>query len=328
MAAGARSPSIEKRSVDQIREPARGSSRTPRGQGHRAAGRSAQPARCRSATRSTSWLQDDSRLGGQITELTARSSSRSSRALDAALHAVLSGSNAARRALRAGELVTEHDDAALRDLVRAGEELSLGARRGRGPAQRASRARRSNAATSLPDQRSSSSQLEQVNQSSTVDMEIWHEEAHRLSTLIQRKLEGFAPVAKRMSVLRRYPELRERLAAGEGALSPASSAARLRSGAFRGPFGMLLRLARDFGASRRAQPCRPKFPNPTVDLDRQGRDRNRREPRHRRSHRASVRQARRQGRAFRAQARGPAERRRRHQGRRWRGHCNRMSRRP
>jgi predicted nucleic acid-binding Zn-ribbon protein len=54
--------------------------------------------------------------------------------------------------------------------------------------------------------------LDELNQTSTVDMEIWHEEVHRLSVQIQARLEAIAPVAKRVSAhFNQYPELRGRL---------------------------------------------------------------------------------------------------------------------
>ena len=54
--------------------------------------------------------------------------------------------------------------------------------------------------------------LDQLNQASTVDMAVWHEETHRLSCEIQAKLESIAPIARRIaSDLQRYPELRDRL---------------------------------------------------------------------------------------------------------------------
>jgi serine/threonine-protein kinase len=163
-------------------------------------------------------LQDDSRLGGQITELRTQLDPFESR-LDAAMHAVLTGLNAAPKALRAGEVVTEGDESALRELRRAGDELAH--TRDAVAAMRARLTRKKLERRDLRFQITQIKQkLEQANQSSTVDMEIWHEEAHRLSSQIQQKLEALAPIGKRVSAyFARYPELRERLAAGERALA-------------------------------------------------------------------------------------------------------------
>jgi serine/threonine protein kinase/predicted nucleic acid-binding Zn-ribbon protein len=155
--------------------------------------------------------QDDSRLGGQLSELTNQLEPAESR-MDACMHAVLSGINGAPQVLRAGEVVTEHDQAGLRDLTRAGSELALA--RDVVSGLRARLARKKLERRDLRFQMAQlKRQLGQVNQSSTVDMEIWHEEAQRLSLLIQSKLEAIAPTAKRISAhFGRYPELRDRLA--------------------------------------------------------------------------------------------------------------------
>jgi serine/threonine-protein kinase len=158
-------------------------------------------------------LQDDSRLGGQITEILAQLQPAESR-LDAAMHAVLSGIASVPKQLRTGEVVTEGDAVALRELVRAGGELSLArdmvsSLRIRGQRKKAERRDLRFQITQLKQN------LEQVNQASTMDMEIWHEEAHRLSSAIQTKLESLAPIGKRISThFGLFPELHERLAKG------------------------------------------------------------------------------------------------------------------
>ncbi|MFI5305892.1 MAG: protein kinase [Polyangiales bacterium] len=154
--------------------------------------------------------QDDSRLGGQLTELMAQLEPTESR-LDAAMHAVLSGVGGVPKTLRAGEIVADHDQRALQDLVRAGSELSLA--RDVASGLRTRLARKKLERRDLRFQMEQlKRQLEQVNRSSTVDMEIWHEEAHRLSMKIQSGLEAIAPIAKRIAThFGRYPELRARL---------------------------------------------------------------------------------------------------------------------
>jgi tRNA A-37 threonylcarbamoyl transferase component Bud32 len=155
--------------------------------------------------------QDDSRLGGQITDLTGQLEPAES-SLDAATHAVLRGVNIVPKLLHVGDLVTEPHETALRDLVRAGTDLTLA--RDVVAGLRTRLARKKIERRDLRFQIAQlKRQLEQVNQASTVDMEIWHEEAHRLSSLIQSKLEAIVPTAKRISDhFGRYPELRERLA--------------------------------------------------------------------------------------------------------------------
>ena len=153
---------------------------------------------------------DDSRLGRQISELIEQLEPAESK-LDAALHAVLSGVSGTPAALKTGDMVQQHDESALRELVRACQELSLG--RELVAELRARLARKKAERRDLRFQIAALKQkLDQVNQASTVDMTIWHEETHRLSCEIQSKLEGIAEVAKRVaSDLNRYPELRDRL---------------------------------------------------------------------------------------------------------------------
>jgi len=154
--------------------------------------------------------QDDSRLAGQLTQLTAQLEPTESR-LDAAMHAVLSGIGGVPKTLRSGETVSEHDQRALQDLVRAGSELAMA--RDVASSLRARLGRKKLERRDLRFQMEAlKRQLEQVNRSSTVDMEIWHEEAHRVSVKIQTALEAIAPVAKRISAhFAAYPALRARL---------------------------------------------------------------------------------------------------------------------
>jgi len=99
----------------------------------------------------------------------------------------------------------------LQDLVRAGSELAMA--RDVAASLRARLGRKKLERRDLRFQMEAlKRQLEQVNRSSTVDMEIWHEEAHRVSMKIQTALEAIAPVAKRISAhFAAYPALRERL---------------------------------------------------------------------------------------------------------------------
>jgi eukaryotic-like serine/threonine-protein kinase len=155
--------------------------------------------------------KDDSRVGGQITDLQRQLEPAESR-LDAALHAVLSGIGGAPKRLRPRELVTEEDATELKDLVRAGGELALS--RDVVSGLRSSLTRKEAERRDLRFQMAQLKQkLEQLNQSSTMDMEIWHEETHALSSEIQARLESIAPLAKRISAhFAGYPQLRDRLA--------------------------------------------------------------------------------------------------------------------
>lgn len=162
--------------------------------------------------------KDDSRIGGQITELLEQLEPAESR-LDAGMHAVLSGLSGVPKTLRASEVVTEHDEMQLRELMRAGSELALA--RDVVSSLRASLTRKKAERRDLRFQIAQLKQkLETHNQSSTVDMEIWHEETHRLSSKIQEKLEAIAPVAKRISAhFGAYPELRDRVSRGHAPIT-------------------------------------------------------------------------------------------------------------
>ena len=159
-------------------------------------------------------LQDDSRIGGQISALQTQLEPAESR-LDAAMHAVLSGISASTQ-LRAGDVVAEHDESTLRELVRAAGELALSRELAAGLRKRLQR--KQHERRDLRFQITQLKQnLEQVNQASTVDMELWHDEANELSASIQAKLEALAPIGKRISAhFARYPELRDRLLPARG----------------------------------------------------------------------------------------------------------------
>ena len=162
--------------------------------------------------------KDDSRIGGQIAEIIELLEPGEQR-LDAAMHAVLSGLSVVPRMLRAGEPVSERDAAALAELVRAGSELSLS--RDMASELRARLTRKKAERRDLRFQMVQLKQkLDQLNQSRTVDMEIWHEDAHKLSAAIQHKLESIAPTARRISShLQRFPGVRDRLGSGHAPIT-------------------------------------------------------------------------------------------------------------
>ncbi|MGD8860103.1 MAG: protein kinase [Myxococcales bacterium] len=157
--------------------------------------------------------KDDSKLGRQIMELLGELEPAEAR-LDAAMHSVLRGAKAAPTHLSAGEVVTEQHAAALRELVRNCSELSLARDTVTGLRTRLARKK-----AERKDLRYQIGQLKetlgQLNQSSTVDMEIWHEEVHRLTGQIQARLEAIVPVAKRIAGhFNQFPHLRERIGRG------------------------------------------------------------------------------------------------------------------
>jgi predicted nucleic acid-binding Zn-ribbon protein len=162
--------------------------------------------------------KDDSRIGGQIAEIIELLEPGEQR-LDAAMHAVLSGLSGAPRTMRVGEPVSERDAAALAELVRAGSELSLS--RDMASELRSRLGRKKAERRDLRFQMVQLKQkLDQLNQTRTVDMEIWHEDAHRLSAAIQVKLESIAPTARRISShLQRFPGVRDRLGAGHAPIT-------------------------------------------------------------------------------------------------------------
>ena len=62
--------------------------------------------------------------------------------------------------------------------------------------------------------------LDNLHQTRTVDMEIWHEDAHKLSAAIQQRLESITPTARRISShLQRFPGVRDRLGSGHAPIT-------------------------------------------------------------------------------------------------------------
>ncbi len=162
--------------------------------------------------------KDDSRIGGQIAEIIEQLEPGESR-LDAALHAVLSGLSGAPRTLRPGDVVNERDASALSELIRAGSELALS--RDLAAELRSRLARKKAERRDLRFQMAQLKQkLDNLHQTRTVDMEIWHEEAHKLSAAIQHRLESIAPTARRISThLQRFPGVRDRLGSGHAPIT-------------------------------------------------------------------------------------------------------------
>jgi chromosome segregation ATPase len=142
-------------------------------------------------------LQDDSKLGGQIAEFQEQLAPAEPR-LDVALDAVLRGIQALPASLQPAEPMTAEHITALRELARSGSELSLA----RNVVTRI-RARLVRKETERRDLRFQIAQLkqrlDQAGRSSIVDLHLWHEEADRLSSQIQNKLEALAPLSERIS---------------------------------------------------------------------------------------------------------------------------------
>jgi eukaryotic-like serine/threonine-protein kinase len=157
-------------------------------------------------------LQDDSKLGGQIAELQAQLGPVEPR-LDAALHAVVQGATELPKSLRLGEPLTASQLASVHELVHGCSELTL-ARDILGRV-RARLGRKENERKDLRFQMAQLKQrLDQANRGSTVDQQLWHEEADRLSAQIQSKFEIMAPIGQRIAAhLNANPALRERIAA-------------------------------------------------------------------------------------------------------------------
>jgi eukaryotic-like serine/threonine-protein kinase len=163
-------------------------------------------------------LQDDSKLGGQIAELQAQLAPAEPR-LDAALHAVVQGASELPKSLRIGEPVTAAQLASAQELVRGCSELTL-ARDILGRV----RTRLSRKESERKDLRFQMAQLkqrlDQANRASTVDQQLWHEEADRLSAQIQTKLEIMTPIGQRISAhFNANPALRARISAESGELT-------------------------------------------------------------------------------------------------------------
>ena len=154
--------------------------------------------------------KDDSRLGGQINALMEQLAPNEAR-LDAAMHIVLNAVNGAPRTLRVGDVLSEQDGDALRELVRECAELALTRDLISGLRTRLSRhlAERRDLRFQIVQLKQ---KLDHAHQTSTVDMELWHEEAGKLSTELQTKLSAMAPIAERISeYFGSYPELQHRL---------------------------------------------------------------------------------------------------------------------
>jgi predicted nucleic acid-binding Zn-ribbon protein len=154
--------------------------------------------------------QDDSRLGRQILELVEELEPAESR-LDAAVHAVLSSASSLPQALKLGMIVESTEVQLLQDLLRASSELSM---------MRESvatlRSRLTRKKLERRDLRYQMDQLkrklETFNQSTTMDMEIWHEEIHELTTKIQTRLEAIGPIGRTVTAhFGHFPEAADRL---------------------------------------------------------------------------------------------------------------------
>jgi serine/threonine-protein kinase len=154
--------------------------------------------------------QDDSRIGRQILEIVQQMEPAQSK-LDAAMHAVLSAVHTTAMSLKAGQLIDESEQARVREMERAASELALARDEVSALQQRLSRkkAERRDLRYQIVELKR---KLDQLNSASTLDMEIWHEEVHRLSTQIQQRLEDIAPIARRIAAhFAGFPELRDRL---------------------------------------------------------------------------------------------------------------------
>jgi serine/threonine-protein kinase len=154
--------------------------------------------------------QDDSRLGRQILELVEELEPAESR-LDAAVHAVLSCATALPSALKQGMVVESHEVQLLQELVRASSELSM-----MRDSVATLRSRLTRKKLERKDLRYQMDQLkhklETYNQSTTMDMEIWHEEIHNLTTKIQTKLEAMGPIGRTITAhFGHYPQVADRL---------------------------------------------------------------------------------------------------------------------
>jgi serine/threonine protein kinase len=154
--------------------------------------------------------QDDSRLGRQILELVEELEPAESR-LDAAVHAVLSCATALPAALKLGMVVESSEVQQLQELVRATSELSM-MRDSVGTL----RTRLTRKKLERKDLRYQMNQLkhklEQFNKSTTMDMEVWHEEIHNLTSKIQTRLEAIGPIGRTIAVhFGNFPEVADRL---------------------------------------------------------------------------------------------------------------------
>jgi serine/threonine-protein kinase len=154
--------------------------------------------------------QDDSRLGGQILELVAALEPAESQ-LDAAMHVVLSCATSLPSALKLGMVVEANEDQLLQELLRASAELSQVRE-----TVAALRSRLTRKKLERRDLRYQIAQLKEklsaFNKTSTMDMEIWHEEVHKLTSQIQEKLEAIGAIGKTIAQhFASYPEVADRL---------------------------------------------------------------------------------------------------------------------
>lgn len=163
-------------------------------------------------------LQDDSKLGGELAELHAKLTPAEAR-LDAALHAVVQGTSVLPHALRPGETVTEKHLASMQELTRASAELALA--RDNVARHRARLERKESERKDLRFQMGQLKQrLNQANRASTVEQQLWHEEADRLSTQIRTKLEPLPSLGERIAThFRAHPKLKRRLEATSSELT-------------------------------------------------------------------------------------------------------------
>jgi len=153
---------------------------------------------------------DDSRLGRQILELVEELEPAESR-LDAAVHAVLSCATALPASLKLGMVVESSEVQQLQELVRASSELSM-----MRDSVATLRTRLTRKKLERKDLRYQMDQLkhklEQFNQSTTMDMEIWHEEIHNLTIKIQTRLEAMGPIGRTITAhFGHFPEVADRL---------------------------------------------------------------------------------------------------------------------
>jgi len=154
--------------------------------------------------------QDDSRLGRQILELVEELDPAESR-LDAAVHAVLSCASSLPSALKLGMMIENAEVQMLQELVRASSELSM-----MRDSVATLRSRLTRKKLERKDLRYQMNQLkhklEQFNQSTTMDMEIWHEEIHNLTIKIQTRLEAMGPIGRTITAhFGHFPEVADRL---------------------------------------------------------------------------------------------------------------------
>jgi len=154
--------------------------------------------------------QDDSRLGRQILELVEELEPAESR-LDAAVHAVLSCATSLPSALKLGMTIESTEVHILQELVRAGSELSM-----MRDSVATLRSRLTRKKLERKDLRYQMNQLkhklEQFNQSTTMDMEVWHEEIHNLTIKIQTRLEAMGPIGRTITAhFGHFPEVADRL---------------------------------------------------------------------------------------------------------------------